>query len=133
MKKADDWKVYTVHDASMAATIATDLSQDAVPEALQELNDWENESPQSKLTGEYLLRRPRSTPTSKTTGAPSTRSDAFRKSVTMGAQLADAMNVEIENLQKINDKTRAKEVAEDFLKRFPGHPFEAEIKEMVAP
>ena len=42
------------------------------------------------------------------------------------------MKLEIDCLQKINEKKRAQEVAEDFLKRFPGHPFEAEMKEVLA-
>ncbi len=48
---------------------------------------------------------------------------AYRKSVTMSAQrLADAMKLEIECRLLLNDKTRAKEIATDFIRRFPGHP-----------
>ena len=57
----------------------------------------------------------------------------YRKGVTMSAQLADAMKLEIECLQQLNDKTRVKEIAADFVKRFPGHPFEAAMKEVLAP
>jgi hypothetical protein len=55
LKKVDDWKIYTGHDASMFSTVTAVLAQDAVAEAFQKLTDWENESPQSKRTGEYPL------------------------------------------------------------------------------
>ena len=51
----------------------------------------------------------------------------------MSAQLADAMKLEIECLQQLNDKTRIKEIAADFVQRFPGHPYEAAMKEVLAP
>ncbi len=132
-KKADDWKVYTVHDTSMFATITSFLTQDAVPEAFQKLNDWENESPQSKLSGEFPLAEAKIYAHVEDYRRAINALDAYRKIVTMSAQLADAMKLEIDCLQKISDKKRMREVAEDFLKRFPGHPFEAEMKEVLAP
>jgi TolA-binding protein len=133
MKKADDWKVYTVHDASMYTTILSDLSQDAIPEAFQKLADWENESPQSKFSGEYPLAEAKVYIAVEDYRRAVNTLANFRKSVTMSAQLADAMKQEIGCLQKMNDKVHAKEVAADFLKRFPGHPYEPEMKEVLAP
>lgn len=131
-KKVDDWKVYTVHDASMYATITTFLSQDALPEAFQKLSDWENESPASKLSGEYPMAEAKIYMYVEDFRRAINALQAYRKSVTMSAQLADAMKMEVDCLQRINDKKRAKEVADDFVKRFPGHPFEAEMKEVLA-
>jgi outer membrane protein assembly factor BamD (BamD/ComL family) len=131
-KKIDDWKIYTVHNASMYSTIMTYLSQDAVPEALQKLNDWENESPASKLSGEYPLAEARIYIHVEDLRRAVNALSTYRKSVTMSAQLADAMNLEIECLQRMNNKKQIKEVAEDFLKRFPGHPFEERMKEALA-
>ena len=133
MNKADDWKVYTVHDASMYTTITSDLSQDAIPEAFQKLSDWENESPQSKLSGEYPLAEAKVYMYVEDYRRAINTLSNFRKSVAMSAQLADAMKLEIECLQKIGEKKRAKEVADDFLKRFPGHPYAEDIKGVKAP
>ena len=55
--------------------------------------------------------------------------DIYRKSVTMSAQLADVMKLEISALEELKDTKRVKEIAQEFLKRFPGHPYEAEMKE----
>jgi TolA-binding protein len=132
-KKVDDWKIYTVHDTSMYATITGFLSQDAVPEALQKLADWENESPQSKLSGEYPLAEAKVYAHVEDYRRAINAIDAYRNAVTMSAQLADAMKMEVDCLLKINDKKRAREVAQDFVKRFPGHPFEADMKEVLAP
>ena len=131
--KVDDWKIYTVHNASMFTTITSFLAQDALPEAFQKLSDWENESPQSKLSGEFPLAEAKVYIHVEDYRRAINTLATFRKGVTMSAQLADAMKLEIDCLQKINDKKRVKEVAEDFLKRFPGHPYEAEMKEVLAP
>lgn len=131
-KKVDDWKIYTVHDASMSATIATFLSQDAIPEAFQKLMDWENESPQSKLSGEYPLTEAKVYAHVEDYHRAVSALDTYRKLITMSAQLADVMKLEVDCLQKLGDKKRVREVAEDFVKRFPGHPFEADMKEVLA-
>lgn len=132
-KKVDDWKIYTVHDASMYTTIISFLAQDAVAEAFQKLTDWENESPQSKLTGEYPLAEAKVYVHVEDYRRAINALAAYRKSVTMSAQLADAMKLEIDCLQHVNDKARIKEIAADFVKRFPGHPYEAEMKELLSP
>jgi outer membrane protein assembly factor BamD (BamD/ComL family) len=117
----------------MYATITAFLAQDAVAEALQKLSDWENESPHSKLSGEYPLAEAKVYVHVEDYRRAINALETFRKGVTMSAQLADAMKLEVDCLQKINDKARTKEIAADFVKRFPGHPFEAEMKEVLAP
>ncbi|MDR2850412.1 MAG: hypothetical protein LBW77_07755 [Verrucomicrobiota bacterium] len=131
--KVDDWKIYTVHDASMYATITSFLAQDALAESLQKLADWENESPASKLSGDYPMAEAKIYFYAEDFRRAVNALAAYRKSVTMSAQLADAMKLEIDCLTKLNDKTRVKEIAADFVKRFPGHPFEAAMKEVLAP
>jgi tetratricopeptide (TPR) repeat protein len=132
-KKPDDWKIYTVHDTSMYATVTSFLAQNALPEAFEKMVEWENESPQSKLSGEYPLAEAKVYAHVEDYRRAINALEGYRKLVTMSAQLADAMKLEVECLQKLNDKVRMKEVAEDFVKRFPGHPFEAEMKEVLAP
>jgi TolA-binding protein len=129
--KVDDWKVYTVHDASMYATISSFLEQDALAEAFQKLSDWENESPASKLSGDYPMAEAKIYITVGDLRRAINALAAYRKSVTMSAQLADAMKLEIECRLQLNDKTRAKEIATDFIRRFPGHPYEADMKEIL--
>ena len=129
--KVDDWKIYTVHDASMYATITSFLEQDALPEAFQKLSDWENESSASKLSGDYPMAEAKIYITVGDLRRAVNALAAYRKGVTMSAQLADAMKLEIECRLKLNDKTRAKEIATDFVRRFPGHPFEADMKEIL--
>jgi len=131
--RVDDWKIYTVHDTSMFSTITTFLAQDALPDALQKLSDWENESPQSKLSGEFPLAEAKIYMFVEDYRRAVNTLATYRKSVTMSAQLADAMRLEIDCLQKLSDKKRIREVAEDFLKRFPGHPYEEQMKEVIAP
>lgn len=132
-KKIDDWKIYTVHDASMSATIASFLAQEAIPEAFQKLSDWENESPQSKLSGDFPLTEAKVYIHVEDYMRAINTLDHFRKSVAMSAQLADAMKLEADCLLKINEKKRAQEVAQDFLSRFPGHPYEADMKGIATP
>jgi len=131
-KKVDDWKIYTVHDASMYATITSFLTQEALPEAFEKLRDWENESPASKLSGEYPLAEAKVYIHVEDFRRAINTLDTYRRSVAMSAQLADAMKLEIDCLQRLNDNKRIKEIAGDFVKRFPGHPFEAEMKEVLA-
>jgi len=132
-KKVDDWKIYTVHDASMFTTITAFLAQDAVAEAFQKLSDWENESPQSKLSGEYPLAEAKIYVHVEDYRRAINALEAYRKTVTMSAQLADVMKLEIDCLGRLNDKARMKAIAADFVKRFPGHPYEPEMKDLIGP
>jgi hypothetical protein len=130
--KVDDWKIYTVHDASMYATLMSYLDQDAIPEAFQKLTDWENESPASKLSGDYPLAEAKIYVYVDDLRRAVNTLATYRKGVSMSAQLADAMTLEIACRTTHNDRVRAKEIAADFVKRFPGHPFEEEKKEVLA-
>ncbi len=127
-RRVDDWKIYTVHDASMYSTITTYIGQDAVAEAFQKLSEWENESPVSKLGGEYTLAEAALYIYVQDVRRAVHTLQAYRKNVTMSAQLADAMKLELECHQRLNNKAAVKEVAGEFLKRFPGHPFETRMK-----
>ena len=131
-RKVDDWKVYTVHDASFYATITSFLAQDALAEALQKLADWENESPASKLSGEYPMAAARIYLYVKDFRRAVNELDIYCRSVEMSAQLADAMKLETEALAELSNRKRMKEIAQQFLKRFPGHPYEQYMKELAA-
>lgn len=130
-RKIDDWKVYTVHDASMYTTIMSFLQQDALPEAFQKLADWESESPISKLAGDYPMAEARVYMAVEDYRRAINALAAYRKNVTMSAQLADAMKLEIDCRRRVNDLVTIKEIAAEFLKSFPGHPYEAEMKEIA--
>lgn len=130
-RRVDDWKIYTVHDASMYTTITSYIGQDAIAEAFQKLSDWENESPVSKLGGEYALAEAALYIHVEDVRRAVHTLAAYRKTVTMSAQLADAMKLELECHQRLNSTAAAKEVANEFLKRFPGHPFETKMKEAL--
>ncbi|MDD4101549.1 MAG: hypothetical protein PHU80_02810, partial [Kiritimatiellae bacterium] len=130
-RRVDDWKIYTVHDSSMYTTITSFLEQDAIAEAFQKLSDWENESPVSKLGGEYALAEAAIYIYVEDVRRAVHTLTAYRKTVAMSAQLADAMKLELECHQRLNNQAAVKEVAEEFLKRFPGHPFEAKMKEAL--
>ena len=129
--KVDDWKIYAVHDASMYTTITSFLAQDAIPEAFQKLADWENESPASKLSGDYPMAEAKIYMYVEDFRRAANALATYRKSVSMSAQLADAMKLEIECRQKLNDKASVRELAADFIKRFPGHPYEQEMKYLL--
>jgi hypothetical protein len=129
--KVDDWKIYTVHDASMYATITSFIAQDALPEAFQKLADWENESPASKLSGDYPMAEAKLYLYVEDLRRAINALAVYRKNVTMSAQLADAIRLEIGCRQKLNDTKTIKELAADFIKRFPGHPYEREMKDLL--
>lgn len=133
MQKVDDWKIYTVNDASLYATVTSYLTQDAVAEAFQKLMDWENQSPLSKLSGDYPLAEAKVYEYVEDFRRVVNIASIYRKGVTMNAQLADMMQMEMRGLEKINDKPRMKALAEDFIKRFPGHPYEEDFKKVLAP
>lgn len=131
-QRVDDWKIRTVHDASMHTTIASFLSQDAVAEAFQQLADWELQSPLSKLTGDYPLAEARVYMHVEDYRRAAHALAAYRRNVTMSASLAEAMRLEAECLERLNNRTALRELAAEFIKRFPGHPQEAEMKELQA-
>ena len=112
--KVDDWKIYTVHDASFYATITAFLAQDALPEALQKLADWENESPASKLSGEYPMAAARIYLYVKDFRRAVNELDVYCRTVEMSAQLADAMKLETEALAELKNRKRMKEIAAYF-------------------
>ena len=128
-QKIDPWKILTVQDASMYSTIVTFLAQDATEEALQKLADWEGSSPLSKLSGEYTVAAARVYMYMDDYRRALNILKNYRTQTTMNAMLADAMKLEMDCLVKLNDrdKPRIKELAEDFVKRFPGHPYEQEM------
>ncbi|MCL2104450.1 MAG: hypothetical protein FWH21_05270 [Kiritimatiellaeota bacterium] len=126
-QKIDAWKILTVQDASMYSTIVSFLAQDATEEALQKLSDWEGMSPLSKLSGEYTVAAARTYVYLEDYRRAINILKNYRAQTTMNAMLADAMKLEMDCLVKLDDKPRIKELAEDFVKRFPGHPYELEM------
>jgi len=128
-QKIDPWKILTVQDASMYSTIVTFLAQDAMEEALQKLTDWEGMSPLSKFSGEYNVAAARIYMYAGDYRRALTILKNYRTQTTMNAMLADAMKLEMDCLVKLNDRDRPRitELAEDFVKRFPGHPYEQEM------
>ena len=127
--KIDAWKILTVQDASMYATISAFLAQDATEEALQKLWDWEGLSPLSKLSGEYTLAAAKAYMYMEDYRRALNILKNYRLQTTMSAALSDAMKLEMDCLLKLDEKNkpRIKELAEDFVKRFPGHPYEQQM------
>ncbi len=127
-KNVADWKIYTVHGASMYTTILSFIAQDSVEEVFQKLCDWENSSPLSKLDGEYQLAEAKvyiyTADYQRAINALAT----YRKNATLNALLADGYKLEIECYEKIGNRAKMKELAQDFMKRFPGHPYANDIK-----
>ena len=129
-QKIDAWKRLTVQDSSMYSTIMTFLAQDATEEALQKLSDWEGMSPLSKLSGEYTVAAARTYMYMEDYRRALNILKNYRTQITMNAMLADAMKLEMDCLVKLNErdnKPLIKDLAEDFVKRFPGHPYEQEM------
>ena len=99
-----------------------------MPEALQEMANWESESPTSKLEGEYPIAAARVYQKAKDFRRAANILDLYTRNTGMSAQLPDAIKLEVECLGELNDTERQRKLAKDFLKRFPGHPFEEEMK-----
>ena len=129
--KVDSWKVYTLNSASMYATIQSFLSQSAYADALKKLSEWENTSPLAKLQGEYPLAAAHTYLAVGDYRRAANILEIYRRNATMDALLADAYKTEIECWDKLKKPAKIKELAKEFVKRFPGHPYETEMKQWL--
>lgn len=129
--KGEEWKTYTVRNASMYKTILSQLEQNAFDESLQTLRTWENESPTGKMEGEYTMAEARVYRALGDSRRAVNALDVYVRNTVMTAELADAMKLEAECLADLNETARRRALARDFLKRFPGHPYGDQMEEMA--
>ena len=128
--KGEEWKTYTVRNASMYKTILSQLEQGAFAEALGTLRTWEDESPTGKQEGEYTMAEARVYRALGDSRRAVNALDVYVRNTVMTAELADAMKLEAECLNDLNETARRRALAKDFLKRFPGHPYGEEMERM---
>ena len=125
---AEAWKTYTVRNSSMYITLLSMLEQNAVADALELLEEWENESPSAKLDGEYPLAAALVYKHVKDWRRAANILDVYVRQTNFSAQLPDAIKTEIECLMQFGNRKRARELAEMFSAKFAGHPYEEQIK-----
>lgn len=128
--KGEEWKTYTVRNASLYKTILSQLEQGAFDEALQTLRAWENESPTGKLEGEYTMAEARVYRALGDSRRVVNALDVYVRNTVMTAELADAMKLEAECLDDLKETARRRALAKEFLKRFPGHPYGEEMEKL---
>ena len=122
LKRSDAWKLYAVNDAAQSATIRAFLEQDALGEAFAALEQWENATSMSKLSGDLLL----------TAGRVYFHAGDFRRAAAllkaagqgeaMSSNLPDVMELHLEALMRLKRTEEAREVAHRIITRFPGLP-----------
>ena len=114
----------------MYKTILSQLEQGAFAEALGTLRTWEDESPTGKQEGEYTMAEARVYRALGDSRRAVNALDVYVRNTVMTAELADAMKLEAECLNDLNETARRRALAKDFLKRFPGHPYGEEMERM---
>lgn len=122
LKRSDAWKLYAVNDAAQASTIRAYLAQDATGEAFETLAKWENDTPMSKIGGDFPLTEARvyaHVGDYRRTAAILT---AYRRADLMTSQLPEAMDLQLEALMNLKRMDEARTLAEEAITRFPGLP-----------
>ncbi|NLL83719.1 MAG: hypothetical protein GX230_05685 [Lentisphaerae bacterium] len=122
LKHSDAWKLYAVNDAAQASTISAYLAQNAVSEALAVLYKWENDSPMSKIGGDYPMSEARVYAHVGDWHRTAAVLEAYRKADVMTSQLPEAYDLLLDALSKLKRSEAMKEIAEEAVKRFPGLP-----------
>jgi hypothetical protein len=118
----EGWKSVTLRDAARLATVRSCLAQGAVLEAFAELRQWERESPLAKLSGDYPLAEAQVYARAGDDRRALAALRALRRNVGLNAALPDAMALEWACLERLRRDEDARALAEDIVKRLPGHP-----------
>ncbi len=130
-KRSDAWKLYAVNDAAQASTIRAYLAQDAVAEAFETLAKWENDSPMSKIGGDFPMTEARVYAHVGDHRRAAAILAAYRKADLMTSQLPEAMEIHLAALTALKRFDEARALAEEAVKRFPGLPVAARAQELL--
>ncbi len=122
LKRSDAWKLYAVNDAAQSSTIRTYLDQDAVAEAFATLTQWENDTPMSKIGGDFPMTEARVYAYVGDFRRAAAILAAYRRADLMTSQLPEAMDLHLEAMMQLKRFQEARTLAEEALKRFPGLP-----------
>jgi len=122
LRRSEAWKIYMVHDAAQSSKLRAYVNQGAYDEAFAALAQWENETPFSKLGGDFTLAEARCLyalgDERRAVGVllPFVRMDV------MSSQLPEAANLAMFSLYTLKRYDEAEQLAKDSVKRFEGLP-----------
>ncbi len=122
LKRSDAWKLYAVNDAAQSATLRAYLAQDAVEEAFAALAQWENDTPMSKLNGDFLLAEARTYAHVGDYRRTASVLAAYRHGDRTTSELPEAMELQMQALSRLRRFDQLRPIAEEAIKRFPGLP-----------
>ncbi len=130
--RTEDWKAYAVRDAAFLATVRSYLSQDAVADAFAEMRQWERQSPLAKLSGDYPLAEAQLYVRVGDDRRALRTLQAYRQGVDLTGALPDAMLLELQCLLRLQRREEARVLADEIIKRLPGHPAAVQARETLA-
>ena len=120
LTRSDAWKLYAVNDAAQASTIRAYLAQGAVAEAFETLAQWENDTPMSKIGGDFPMVEARVYAHVGDYRRTAAILAAYRRTDVMTSQLPSAMDLHLKALMQLKRFPEARVLAEEAVKRFPG-------------
>jgi len=131
LKRADAWKLYAVNDAAQTSTIRAYLAQNAVAEAFATLAQWENDTPMSKIGGDFPMAEARVYAHAGDHRRVAAILAAYRRADLMTSQLPEAMGLLLDALMQLRRFQEARDLAEEALKRFEGLPVAARAQTVL--
>lgn len=124
----DDWRKQAVREAANYETLHTLLKARDIEEAKKTLDTWEMEFPLSKLTGDYPIGEGEFYTTIGDFPRALRVLSAYRKNVEISNYLPQAMALECRCLAAMKRQAEFSALAQELIKRFPGHPSANEIQ-----
>lgn len=127
-----NWKRSAVIDTSMASSVITLMNQKAYLDALHELQKWERNFPQSKMSSDYIIQEAQFYMTLGNNKRARATLEAYVDNVDASSYLADAAELLLQCM--INDKETdavLTKYCEKMRKRFQFHPFVERLDSML--
>lgn len=117
-----DWRIGAVREAAYLQSVLTLIQQKAWLDAQRELDQWEQEFPMSKLTGDYLYGEAKYYYAIKDYPRTAAILASYRTVIENATVMVEAMQMEVDCLMELKRPAEAAKVAAEMEKRFPGHP-----------
>ena len=124
----DDWRKQAVREAAYYETLHSMLQAHDIEEARKTLDTWEMEFPLSKLAGDYPIGEGEFYTTIGDFPRALRVLSAYRKNVEISNYLPQAMALECRCLSALKRNAEFVALAQELIKRFPGHPATNEIQ-----
>lgn len=117
-----DWRIGAVREAAYLQSVLTLIQQKAWLDAQRELDQWEQEFPMSKLSGDFLYGEAKYYYAIKDYPRTAAILGSYRAVIENATVMVEAMQMEVDCLMELKRPAEAAKVAAEMEKRFPGHP-----------